>query len=92
MTDLEHGQGEDLVVVFRAPDEVVAGLVKGLLEGEGISVVLESKQVAWMDGLFKMGEGYWGDVVVQAADADRASELIAEYRAKAEIDDSQAPS
>ncbi len=86
-----QGQGENLVVVYRAGDEFVAGVVKDLLEGEGIPVVLESKQVAWLDGAMKMGEGYWGDVVVPRNDAERAKKLIQEYSAKASIEDEDVP-
>lgn len=87
MTELDHGQGEDLVVVYRAPDEFVAGVIKGLLVGENIPVVLESKQVAWLDGAMKMGEGYWGDVVVPRQYAEQAIKLIEEYKSKALIED-----
>ena len=82
-----QGQGENLVVVYRAGDEFVAGVIKGLLEGEGIPVVLESKQVPWLDGAMKMGEGYWGDVVVPRKDEERAKKLIEEYHAKADVED-----
>jgi hypothetical protein len=78
--ELEHGQGEDLVVVFRAPDEVTANVIRGLLIGEDIPALLESKQVPWMDGVMKAGAGYWGDVVVPRACADRSRELIEAYQ------------
>ena len=81
MTDEVLGQGEDLVVVYRAPDEFIADIVKALLAGEDIPVVLESRQVAQMDGVMKMGEGYWGDIVVPREFADRARELIEAYQA-----------
>lgn len=87
MDELESGQGQDLVVVLRAPDEYTATLVKNLLEGEGIPVVLESRQVAWMDGVMKMGEGYWGDVVVPREHAETSLRLIAEYQQKAALND-----
>ena len=64
MDNLKRGQGEDLVVIYRAPDEFVANMIKGFLVDDGIPVVLESKMAPWMDGVMKMGEGYWGDVVV----------------------------
>ena len=86
-----RGQGENLVVVYRAGDEFVAGVIKDLLEGEGIPVVLESKQVAWLDGAMKMGEGYWGDVVVSKDDEENARRLIEEYGAKASIEDEDVP-
>jgi len=81
MTEEIDGQGEDLVVVYRAQDEFVADIIKGLLVGEDIPVVLESRQVPMYDGIMKMGEGYWGDVVVPRECADRARELIEAYQA-----------
>ncbi|MCE5322321.1 DUF2007 domain-containing protein [bacterium] len=72
----EHGQGENLVVVFRAPDEMTANIVKGILEGENIPVVLESQMVPMYDGVFKTSVGYWGDVVVPEQYAERSREII----------------
>jgi len=83
MTDQDHGQGEDLVVAFRAPDEVTASIIQGLLEGEGIPVVLESRMASMYDGALKAGEGYWGDVVVPRQHAERSREIIAAYQAGA---------
>lgn len=78
----EHkGQGENTVVVFRAPDEYVANIVRGLLVGEDIPAILESRQVPMYDGVMRMGEGYWGDVVVPEQYADRSRELIEAYQA-----------
>lgn len=76
----EQGQGEDLVVVFRAPDEVTANLVIGLLVGEDIPALAESRMVPWMDGIFKAGIGYWGDIVVPSEFAARSRELIRAYQ------------
>ena len=89
MTDEIQGQGENLVVVFRAPDEYVASVVQGLLAGEDIPVVLESRQVAQMDGVFRMGEGYWGNVVVPRQFADRAREIIEAYQAADQTESEQ---
>jgi len=80
MADEIHGQGEGLVVVFRAPDEFTANIVRGLLVGEDIPVVLESRQAAMYDGALTMGEGYWGDVVVPEQCAARSRELIEAYQ------------
>lgn len=76
----EHGQGENLVVVFRAPNEYTANLVHGLLVSEGIPAGIESRMVPWLDGVMTMGEGYWGDVVVPSEYADRSRELIEAYK------------
>lgn len=79
MDNEDRAQGEDLVIVYRAPDEVTANLVQGLLEGEGVPVMLQSGQVPWMDGVMKVDKGYWGDVVVPKEHADRAKQIIAAY-------------
>lgn len=81
MANEERGQGEDLVVVFRAQDQFTASVVQGILTGEGIPAVIESRQVPWMDGVMRMGEGYWGDVVVPRDHADRSRQLIDAYQA-----------
>lgn len=86
MTESSREQSDELVVVYRAPDEYTATLVKNLLEGENISVVLRSHQVAWMDGVMKMGEGYWGDVMVAQEHAEDSVRLIAEYQEKAALE------
>ena len=85
MTNEEINSEEKTVVVYRAPDEVTANLVRGLLVGEDIPAMLESKQVPWMDGVMKMGEGYWGDVVVFGQYAERSRQLIDAYLAGSNI-------
>ena len=82
MTDEVHAQGEDLVVVFRAPNESTAYIVLGLLEGDDIPALIQSRQAAMYDGVLTMGEGYWGDVVVPKEHADRSRQIIDAYRAE----------
>lgn len=79
--DKAHGQGENLEVVFRAPNEYTADLVHGLLVSEGIPTLIESRMVPWMNGVMELGEGYWGDIVVPAEYADRSREMITSYLA-----------
>ncbi len=76
----DHGQGEDLIIVYRAADQYEASIIEGLLKGAGIPVVLESKQVPWLDGVMKMGEGYWGDVVVPKEFEEESLKLIEEFK------------
>jgi len=80
------GQGENLVVVFRAPDEFTANIVRGLLVGEDIPVVIESRQVAMYDGALTMGEGFWGNLVVPEQYAAAAKEIIRVYQEKQPIE------
>lgn len=84
----EKGQGENLVVVYRAPDEFIANIIKGFLLDDGIPVVLESRMVPWMNGIMKVGEGYWGDVVVPEQFAERSRQLIEHYQAQADQNNS----
>jgi len=84
MSNEAQGQGENLVVIFRAPDEFIASIVKGLLVGEDIPVVLESHMAAMYDGALKMGEGYWGDVVVPEKYAEISRQIIEAYQAENE--------
>ena len=81
MTEDKRGQGENLVSIFRAPDEFTANIVRGLLVGEDIPVVLESRMAAMYDGALTMAVGYWGDVVVPERCAARSKELIEAYQA-----------
>ena len=76
----QQNEAKDLVVVFRAPDEVTANIVVGLLEGEDIPALVQSRMVPWMDGVMKMGEGYWGDVLVPRDHAKASQELIEEFQ------------
>lgn len=71
----------DLKPVFRAPDQTTADLVRALLVSEGIAAYLDSRQVAWFDGVMTMATGYWGDVVVLADQEARAREIIQAYEA-----------
>lgn len=87
MDNLERGQGENLVVIYRAPDEFIANIIKGFLEEDGIPVVLESRMAAMYDGVLKMGEGYWGDVVVPEQYAKRSRQLIEVYQPQLSDDD-----
>jgi len=69
----------ELVSVFRAPDQASADLVRGLLESEGIAAYIDSRQVAWFDGVMTMATGYWGDVVVPTDQEAAARDIIAAY-------------
>lgn len=86
MSDHTHDQSEDLVVIFRAPDEVTANIVLGLLIGEDIPALVQSRMVPWMNGVMKMGEGYWGDVLVPRRFQKASRELIEAYQKQQPIE------
>jgi hypothetical protein len=75
----EEHDGSGFEAVYRAADETTAELIRGLLEGEGIPVAFKSQQVPWMDGVMRMGAGFWGDILVPKELADKAREIIAAY-------------
>jgi len=76
-----------LVRVYRAADEMTANIVKGILESEGIPVTIQSRQVPWMDGVMTMGEGFYGDLLVAADEAERARMIIEIYQSAAKIEE-----
>ena len=70
---------DKLVTVYRAGKETTANIVKAALEDAGIPAIVQSNETSWLDGVFVSGEGYWGSVLVNEADADRAIEILEEY-------------
>lgn len=73
-------EGDGLVSVATAPNEVAAGLWREALEAAGIPVLLRA---------VGPGIGAWGstfslehDLSVRAADAERARDLLAELEAE----------
>ena len=81
----------NLKPVFRAPDQTTADLVRGLLESEGIAAYIDSRQVAWLDGVMTMATGYWGDVVVPAELEPQALEIITAYETAPVTDEDVEP-
>jgi hypothetical protein len=76
----EHDYTEsELVEVYVAPDELMATMVKDMLQDEGIDAVIRSDQIVWYDGIAKLSRGYWGKVFVRSDDAETAKELVTEF-------------
>lgn len=71
---------KSLVTIFRAPTELVANIIRGLLESEGIPVTISSRQIPWMDGVMTMGEGFYGDLLVPESEETKARQVIAAYQ------------
>jgi NhaP-type Na+/H+ and K+/H+ antiporter len=78
MAEKEYTESE-LVEVYIAPDELMATMVKDLLESEGIDAVVRSDQIVWYDGIAKLSRGYWGKVFVRSEDEAAAKELVEEF-------------
>ena len=64
------------VVVARVPSLVEAQLIAGMLVSEGIDAVISSDDAGGFDPQLQLTQGV--RVLVPAADADRARELLAE--------------
>jgi len=73
---------DELVTAFQSGDESEAYLIKGLLEGEGIPVMIRSRQVPMYDGIFSYGESCWGDIMVHRDNLERGQQLIRDYLQK----------
>lgn len=69
------------VTVYTASDPVTAKIVKNFLNAEGIRCMLSGENQAAHMGL---GGGFAVEVIVPAADADRARKLIEERESRPE--------
>jgi hypothetical protein len=65
-----------LKAVYRPADEFMANTVRDLLEQNGIPAITHSFQIPAYDGLALMMRPVWGEVMVEAENAERARELI----------------
>lgn len=68
-----------LVGVYKAPDELMGVSIKSLLEEKGIKVILQSSQIPWYDSIMVSALGYWGEILVQREDEEKALTLIREF-------------
>ncbi len=70
------GEDENLVRVFEAGSEIEAISVQSLLEGEGISSAIQSRQIPTYGTIAMAFKPVWGFVLVLERDERRARELI----------------
>ncbi len=78
--ELETGPEDDteeVVVVFSAPDEMTAQIVRSALEAEGIPSAIGEQVVSALAPGLRIGEGYWGEICVPASLAEQARAVIA---------------
>jgi hypothetical protein len=66
----------DLRPVYDAPDEASAIHVRTLLQSAGMAARIRSAQVPAFDGALASGVGFWGQVMVAAADEPGARTLV----------------
>ena len=67
---------EMTVAVYAAPSEILAEMVRGALEAEGIAAVIGEQVTDAYAGAFALAEGFWGEVRVPASDEDRARAVL----------------
>lgn len=68
-----------MVGVYKAPDELMGVSIKSLLEEKGIKAILQSSQIPWYDSIMVSALGYWGEILVQREDEEKALILIREF-------------
>ena len=78
-TDETPVEYEETVAVYAAPDAVTAEIVRGALEGEGILAVIGEQVTDALAGPFAVGESFWGEVRVNAADEAAARAVVAAF-------------
>jgi len=75
----ENGEGGKLVSIFRANNELEAITIQSFLESQGINAAVRSRQIPMYDGIAKVWNPVWGNVLVMEKDSEIAAELISEY-------------
>ena len=72
-----------MVSVYVAPDEATANIVAGILEAEGISVMLQPLRSQWSGQAALIGtipsDRQWGEILVFERDDRRSRELVEEF-------------
>mgnify|MGYP001052507960 CR=1 FL=1 len=75
----ENGEGGKLVSIFKAKNELEAITIQSFLESQGINAAVRSRQIPMYDGIAKVWNPVWGNVLVMEKDSGIAAELISEY-------------
>jgi hypothetical protein len=75
----------DLVELQQVPDEVSGVMMKGILENNGVSVVLRAAKIPWYDGIASTWSTYyWGKILVPRQELERSRRILDEYLASLE--------
>lgn len=70
---------EPLVPVYDAPDELMAFMVRGVLEEAGIRTVTQSGVIPWYDDLRFSATGFHTRLLVFESQAAEARRIVSEY-------------
>ncbi len=65
--------------VFLAQDEFSAITIKEMLAGHNINALVRRFETTWLDGLPKLMEGGWGEVLVDEKNLELAKEYVREF-------------
>jgi|UniRef100_A0A7C4TH55 hypothetical protein len=65
--------------VYLAQDEFGAITIKEILKGHNIKALIRRFETTWLDGLPRLMEGGWGEVLVEEKDYEKAIEYIQEF-------------
>lgn len=65
--------------VFLAQDEFSAITIKEMLAGHNINALVRRFETTWLDGLPKLMEGGWGEVLVEEKNLELAKEYVREF-------------
>lgn len=70
----------ELVELEKVPNEVSGVMMKGILENNGIDVVLRPAKIPWYDGIASSWSAYyWGILYVSKEQAERSRKILDEY-------------
>ncbi len=80
----------ELVELQRVPNEVAGVMMKGILEGNGIDVVLRSAKIPWYNGIASTWSTYyWGTLLVPKEELERSRKALDEYLKSLENEDEE---
>lgn len=72
----------ELVELEKVSNEISGVMMKGILENNGIDVVLRSAKIPWYDGIASSWSAYyWGILYVPKEQAERSRKILDEYLA-----------
>lgn len=70
----------DLVELQQVPDEVSGIMMKGILENNGIGVVLRRAKIPWYNGIASTWSTYfWGKLLVPKEELEQSRKILDEY-------------
>jgi len=65
--------------VYKASDEFMAITIQEMLRSRGIEAMIRRFETSWLDGLPKIWQGGWGEVLVMEENLKEAEEYVEEF-------------